>query len=200
MNPADVVAHEDLMEMLTAVGEFNKAREVYQDIVRLNLDDDSPHLYLYVIAALENNAAEMTAQSPVTSPSARSSPRARRVMRSRRPAGCSPACRSLPACPATRARRSAVAHDPRKPWHSAAQCHRALREIAARPQLCGECCGHAARFRGRPGLPGLPAALGCGRSRYPATDTRTGRVRAPAVNSLRFCAPRRSDPAAVTIR
>ena len=63
MNPADVVAHEDLMEMLTAVGEFAKARGVYQDIMRLSLDDDSPHLYLYVIAALENDTAEMASQS-----------------------------------------------------------------------------------------------------------------------------------------
>jgi tetratricopeptide (TPR) repeat protein len=63
MNPADVVPHEDLMEMLTAIAEFNKARAVYREIVRLNLDDDSPHLYLYVIAALENNTAEMAAQS-----------------------------------------------------------------------------------------------------------------------------------------
>ena len=63
MNRADVVAQEDLMEMLTATGEFDKARAVYRDIVRLNLDDDSPHLYLYVIAALENNSAEMAAQS-----------------------------------------------------------------------------------------------------------------------------------------
>ena len=63
MNPADVVAHEDLMEMLTAVGEFAQARGVYQEIMRLNLDDDSPHLYLYVIAALENNSTEMAAQS-----------------------------------------------------------------------------------------------------------------------------------------
>jgi tetratricopeptide (TPR) repeat protein len=63
MNPADVVAQEDLMEMLTAAGEFDKARTVYRDIMRLKLDDDSPHLYLYVIAALENNGAEMAAQS-----------------------------------------------------------------------------------------------------------------------------------------
>ena len=63
MNPADIVSHEDLMEMLIAVGEFKKARVVYQDILRLHLDDDSPHLYLYVIAALENNSAEMAAQS-----------------------------------------------------------------------------------------------------------------------------------------
>ena len=63
MNPTEVVAHEDLMEMLTAVGEFQKAREVYRDIVRLKLDDDSPHLYLYVIAALENNSAEMAEQT-----------------------------------------------------------------------------------------------------------------------------------------
>ena len=63
MNPADVVAHEDLMEMLTAIGEFAKARRVYRDIVQLNLDDDSPHLYLYVIAALENQSEEMAAQS-----------------------------------------------------------------------------------------------------------------------------------------
>ena len=63
LNPSDVVAHEDLMEMLTATGDFNAARAVYRDIVRLNLDDDSPHLYLYVIAALENDTAEMAAQS-----------------------------------------------------------------------------------------------------------------------------------------
>ena len=63
MNPSDVVSHEDLMEMLTAVGEFQKARAVYRDIVRLKLDDDSPHLYLFVIAALENNGAEMAAQA-----------------------------------------------------------------------------------------------------------------------------------------
>jgi tetratricopeptide (TPR) repeat protein len=63
MNPNDVVAHEDLMEMLMAVGNFHKARTVYQDIVRMNLDDDSPHLYSYVIAALENDPKEMTAQS-----------------------------------------------------------------------------------------------------------------------------------------
>jgi tetratricopeptide (TPR) repeat protein len=62
MNPSDVVPHEDLMEMLTAVGEFQRARAVYQDIVRLKLDDDSPHLYLFVIAALENNGPEMAAQ------------------------------------------------------------------------------------------------------------------------------------------
>jgi tetratricopeptide (TPR) repeat protein len=47
MNPADVVAHEDLMEMLTATGEFNKARDVYRDIVRLNLDDDSRRTFIY---------------------------------------------------------------------------------------------------------------------------------------------------------
>jgi eukaryotic-like serine/threonine-protein kinase len=63
MNPNDVVAHEDLMEMLIAVGNFHKARTVYRDIVRMNLDDDSPHLYSYVIAALENDAKEMAAQS-----------------------------------------------------------------------------------------------------------------------------------------
>ena len=62
MNPNDVVPHEDLMEMLTAVGEFQKARAVYQDIVRLRLDDDSPHLYLFVIAALENNGPERADQ------------------------------------------------------------------------------------------------------------------------------------------
>jgi tetratricopeptide (TPR) repeat protein len=63
MNPNEVVPHEDLMEMLTAIGDFQGARTVYRDIMRRNLDDDSPHLYLYVIAALENDVAEMTAQS-----------------------------------------------------------------------------------------------------------------------------------------
>jgi eukaryotic-like serine/threonine-protein kinase len=63
MNPNDVVAHEDLMEMLIAVGNFHKARTVYQDIVRMHLDDDSPHLYSYVMATLENDAREMAAQS-----------------------------------------------------------------------------------------------------------------------------------------
>jgi tetratricopeptide (TPR) repeat protein len=63
LNPNDVVPHEDLMEMLTAIGDFHKARAVYEDIMRLNLDDDSPHLYLYVIAALENDTREMATQS-----------------------------------------------------------------------------------------------------------------------------------------
>ncbi len=59
MNLNDMVPHEDLMEMLTAVGDFQGARTVYRDITRMNLDDDSPHLCLHVIAALENDTSEM---------------------------------------------------------------------------------------------------------------------------------------------
>ena len=62
MAPTDVVVHEDLMEMLLAVGEFQRAIAVYDDIRRRHLDDDSPHLYRYVIAALDGDPQTMESQ------------------------------------------------------------------------------------------------------------------------------------------
>jgi eukaryotic-like serine/threonine-protein kinase len=53
LNPKDVIPPENLMELLTATGNFNEARRVYQEMQRAKLDDDSQHLYMYPIAVLE---------------------------------------------------------------------------------------------------------------------------------------------------
>jgi eukaryotic-like serine/threonine-protein kinase len=63
MNPSNVIYHEDLMEILTAVGRFGEAREAYQEMLRMKLDDDSPHVFLYSIAALQHDAREMAQQA-----------------------------------------------------------------------------------------------------------------------------------------
>jgi tetratricopeptide (TPR) repeat protein len=55
MNPSNVIYHEDLMEILTAVGRFGEAREAYQEMLRMKLDDDAPHVFLYAIAALQHD-------------------------------------------------------------------------------------------------------------------------------------------------
>ena len=63
MNPNDFVVHDDLMEMLLATGEFDKVREAYREMLRMGLDDDAPHLYLYVIGFLQHDTKEMTRQA-----------------------------------------------------------------------------------------------------------------------------------------
>jgi eukaryotic-like serine/threonine-protein kinase len=63
MNPNDFVPPEDLMEMLMATGEFDRVRAIYGDMMRMKLDDDSPHLYMYVLAALRRDTGEMAAQA-----------------------------------------------------------------------------------------------------------------------------------------
>jgi pentatricopeptide repeat protein len=59
LNPKDVIPPENLMELLTATGNFNEARRVYREMQRAKLDDDSQHLYMYPIAVLEDDTAAM---------------------------------------------------------------------------------------------------------------------------------------------
>ncbi|HMF09101.1 MAG TPA: tetratricopeptide repeat protein [Thermoanaerobaculia bacterium] len=63
MNPANVIAHEDLIELLTATGQFDRAREAYREMRRMQLDDDSPHVFMYAVAALERDTAAMAEQA-----------------------------------------------------------------------------------------------------------------------------------------
>jgi eukaryotic-like serine/threonine-protein kinase len=63
MNPSNVIYHEDLMEILTAVGRFDEAREAYREMLGMKLDDDAPHIFLYAIAALEHDTKEMAEQA-----------------------------------------------------------------------------------------------------------------------------------------
>jgi tetratricopeptide (TPR) repeat protein len=62
MNPKNFVVHEDLVELLTAAGRFREAREAYSEMMRMKLDDDAPHVYLFVVAFLENDEKEMANQ------------------------------------------------------------------------------------------------------------------------------------------
>ena len=63
MNPNNVIYHENLMEILTAVGRFGEAREAYQEMLRMKLDDDAPHVFAYAIAALQHDKKEMGEQA-----------------------------------------------------------------------------------------------------------------------------------------
>ena len=63
MNPANVIAHEDLIELLTATGQFDRAREAYREMQRMHLDDDSPHVFMYAVAALEHDTGAMAEQA-----------------------------------------------------------------------------------------------------------------------------------------
>ena len=63
MNPKNYIVHEDLIELLTAAGEFEKAREAYAEMARMKLDDDAPHVYMYAVAFLEHDAKEMAIQA-----------------------------------------------------------------------------------------------------------------------------------------
>src|SRR5438270_9052376 len=63
MNPKNYIVHEDLIELLTAAGEFAKAREAYSEMVRMKLDDDAPHVYMYAVAFLEHDRKEMATQA-----------------------------------------------------------------------------------------------------------------------------------------
>ena len=59
MNPTNVIPHEDLIELLTATGQFDRAREAYREMQRMQLDDDSPHVFMYAVAALERDTGAM---------------------------------------------------------------------------------------------------------------------------------------------
>ena len=63
MNPKNYIVHEDLIELLTAAGEFEKARQAYAEMVQMKLDDDAPHVYMYSVAFLEHDAKEMANQA-----------------------------------------------------------------------------------------------------------------------------------------
>jgi eukaryotic-like serine/threonine-protein kinase len=63
MNPSNVIPHEDLIEILVATGQFEKAHEAYREMVRMKLDDDSPHVFMYAVAALEHDPKEMAEQA-----------------------------------------------------------------------------------------------------------------------------------------
>ena len=63
MNPKNYIVHEDLIELLTAAGEFEKAREAYSEMLRMKLDDDAPHVYMYAVAFLEHDTKEMANQA-----------------------------------------------------------------------------------------------------------------------------------------
>ena len=62
MNPKNFVVHENLVELLTAAGRFQEAREAYSEMMRMKLDDDAPHVYLYSVAFLENDEKKMANQ------------------------------------------------------------------------------------------------------------------------------------------
>jgi tetratricopeptide (TPR) repeat protein len=63
MNPKNFIVHEDLIEILTAAGEFEEAREAYSEMLRMKLDDDAPHVYMYSVAFLEHDVKEMGNQA-----------------------------------------------------------------------------------------------------------------------------------------
>jgi tetratricopeptide (TPR) repeat protein len=63
MNPKNFIVHENLIELLTAASQFDKAREAYSEMVRMKLDDDAPHVYTYAVAFLEHDAKEMANQA-----------------------------------------------------------------------------------------------------------------------------------------
>jgi Tfp pilus assembly protein PilF len=62
LSPDNVIAHEDLVELLVANGAFDQARQEYNHMLQLKLDDDSPHVFMYAVAFLERDAAEMSRQ------------------------------------------------------------------------------------------------------------------------------------------
>ena len=55
MNPNNAIIHEDLIEILTAVGQFGKAHEAYQEMRRMNLETDAVHVFMYSVAVLEHD-------------------------------------------------------------------------------------------------------------------------------------------------
>ena len=63
MNPRNAIVHEDLIEILTATGQFGKAHEAYQEMRRMNLDTDAVHVFMYSAAALEHDAKEMAGEA-----------------------------------------------------------------------------------------------------------------------------------------
>ena len=63
MNPRNAIVHEDLIEILTATGQFGKAHEAYQEMFRRKLETDAVHVFMYSVAALEDGTKEMNRQA-----------------------------------------------------------------------------------------------------------------------------------------
>jgi len=63
MDPNDVIAHDDLIEMLMATGQFAKVREASLEMQRLRLDDDTPHIFMYSVSVLVGDTKEMDQQA-----------------------------------------------------------------------------------------------------------------------------------------
>ena len=55
MNPSNPIIHENLIEILTATGQFGKAHEAYQEMRRMNLETDAVHVFMYSVAVLEHD-------------------------------------------------------------------------------------------------------------------------------------------------
>jgi eukaryotic-like serine/threonine-protein kinase len=62
LDPGDVIAQENQVELLPAVGRFDEARQVFAKMLANGLDDDTPHVNMYAIAFHQNDAAEMARQ------------------------------------------------------------------------------------------------------------------------------------------
>ena len=63
MNSRNAIVHEDLIEILTASGQFGKAHEAYQEMQRMKLDTDAVHVFMYSVAVLEHDTTEMGRQA-----------------------------------------------------------------------------------------------------------------------------------------
>jgi tetratricopeptide (TPR) repeat protein len=63
MNPRNAIVHEDLIEILTATGQFAKARQAYQEMLRMKLDTDAVHVFIYSAAALQQDTKEIAQQA-----------------------------------------------------------------------------------------------------------------------------------------
>jgi tetratricopeptide (TPR) repeat protein len=63
MAPNNFIIHEDLVELLAASGQFDNAREAYQEMRRRGLDDDAPHVYMYSVDFLQHDTKEMAQEA-----------------------------------------------------------------------------------------------------------------------------------------
>ena len=63
LNPDNVIAYENLIGDLVNLERFDEARQADQEAVSRKLDDDQPHINLYVMAFLQGDAKGMTQQA-----------------------------------------------------------------------------------------------------------------------------------------
>ncbi len=62
LNPDNVIAYEDLIGDLVNLERFDEARQAYQEAMSRKLDDDQPHINLYVMGFLQGDAKGMAQQ------------------------------------------------------------------------------------------------------------------------------------------